>query len=37
MNAVTAFWLVHIFIGIIVPIFTYTGCCNRSESKDGTS
>lgn len=33
---VTFFWLIHLFIGIIVPILAYSGCC-RPKSLEGVN
>ncbi len=28
---VMIFWLIHIVIGIVVPVLALTGCCRREE------
>jgi len=29
----TMFWLIHLFVGIILPFMVLTGCCRESESE----
>lgn len=28
---VMMFWLIHLFLGIIVPVLMLTGCCREDE------
>jgi hypothetical protein len=28
---VAVFWLVHLFIGLLLPFMMYTGCCRNGE------
>ena len=31
---VMIFWLIHIVIGIVVPVLALTGCCRREEETE---
>jgi hypothetical protein len=28
----TVFWLIHLFVGVILPILVLTGCCREDEA-----
>lgn len=28
------FWLIHIFIGVMLPVFMFTGCCRGKENEE---
>jgi hypothetical protein len=28
------FWLIHIFIGLMLPFFMFSGCCRRQEEEE---
>ncbi len=28
-----AFWLIHLFLGVVVPVLALTGCCRRDEER----
>ncbi len=30
---VLMFWLIHLFLGIIVPVLMLTGCCRENEKE----
>ena len=30
---VLLFWLIHLFIGIVLPILAYSGCCKREDEQ----
>lgn len=30
---VLIFWLIHLFIGIVLPILVYTGCCQEKPEQ----
>lgn len=25
------FWLIHLFIGVVVPVMTFLGCCKEQD------
>lgn len=29
----TMFWLIHLFVGIILPFMVLTGCCRERETE----
>ncbi len=31
---VMIFWLIHVVIGVVVPVLALTGCCRREEEKE---
>jgi len=28
------FWLIHIFIGLALPFFMFSGCCRKQENEE---
>jgi hypothetical protein len=32
-NDVLMFWMVHLFLGILVPVLVLTGCCRQKEEE----
>lgn len=32
VNEVTMFWLIHLFLGVIVPLMIYFNCCGMRDS-----
>jgi hypothetical protein len=30
---VVMFWLIHLFIGLILPVMALVGCCRRDEEE----
>ncbi|MBI5957331.1 MAG: hypothetical protein HY866_01255 [Chloroflexi bacterium] len=31
---VLMFWMIHLFLGILVPVLVLTGCCRRDEENE---
>ncbi len=34
MSDITIFWLIHLFVGLVLPIFVFTGCCRQELEKE---
>lgn len=32
-DEVVMFWLIHLFLGLIVPFLALSGCCRRGEEE----
>ena len=30
---VTMFWLIHLFLGVVLPVMALVGCCRRDEEE----
>ena len=33
-NDILMFWMIHLFLGILIPVLVLTGCCRRDEGKE---
>jgi hypothetical protein len=33
IDGTLAFWLIHLFLGVVVPVLALTGCCRRDEER----
>jgi hypothetical protein len=31
---VVMFWLIHLFLGVILPVMVLVGCCRRGEEEE---
>lgn len=27
------FWLIHLFVGVLLPVMIYTGCCGLGDNR----
>jgi hypothetical protein len=34
MPDTTVFWLIHLFLGVVLPIFVFTGCCRKEIEQE---
>ncbi len=33
-SEILVFWLIHLFIGILLPLLAYLGCCGLNDPSD---
>jgi hypothetical protein len=32
----TVFWLIHLFVGVVLPFLVLTGCCREDETAESS-